>query len=165
MKLYIKNKMVSLGGASKVLDENENPKFNVKGKVFSITKKKKICDLEGNVLYRVRNKFWHFSWNRYAFIDDEEGNRVAKLKLKFGFSKKFFIQGYKDEISVEGNFIGLNFTIYKNGEVIGSLSKKYLSLVDTFILDIGNEEDAAFLTAIVIGIDNIYDKKMEAISD
>lgn len=159
MRLIIKNKMFSLGGASKVLDEDKNPKFLVKGKVFSITKKKRICDLEGKVLYRVRNKYWHWLY-RYAFIDDAEGNRVAKLKLGVGFNRKFWVEGYKDEISVEGDIFRWNFSIKKNGEEIGSLTRR-LDLVDSFTLDIDNEEDAAFLVATVIGIDNIYDKKQK----
>lgn len=160
MRLSIKNKLVSIGGASKVLDEEGNLKYKVKGKVFSITKKKKICDVEGNVLYRVRNKFWHGWFNRYAFIDDAEGNRVAKLKLKWGLGKRFYIEGYQDEISVEGNFWGWNYSINKNGEAVGRLSKR-IDLVDHFMLDIENEEDAPFLVAVVIGIDNIYDKQAE----
>ena len=164
MRLIIKNKMMSLGGASKVLDEDNNPRFKVKGKVFTLTDKKRICDLEDNVLYRVRNKYWHAWLNRYAFIDDAEGNRVAKIKLKFGLNKKFFIEGYQDEISVEGNFWGWNYSIYKNGEVIGSLSKK-IDFVDCFVLDIEKEEDAAFLVAVVIAIDNIFDKSQKEATD
>ena len=157
MRLIIKNKMLSLGGASKVLDEDGKPKFLVKGKVFSITSKKRICDLDGKVLYRVRNKYWHWL-NRYAFIDDAEGNRIAKLKLEWGFDRKFYIEGYKDEISIIGDFFRWNFSIAKNGEQIGTLSRQ-IDFVDSFALDIDNEEDAAFLVATVIGIDNIYDEK------
>lgn len=57
MKVYIKNKLFSIGNGSKVTDENNQPLFEVKGKVFSITRKKYVCDLEGNKLYTVRNKW------------------------------------------------------------------------------------------------------------
>ena len=33
MKLYIKNKLISLGGGSEVLNENKEPVFKVKGKM------------------------------------------------------------------------------------------------------------------------------------
>lgn len=113
--------------------------------------------MEHNLLYVVRNKFWHFLFNRYAYISDAEGNRLARIKLKFGINKRFFIEGFQDEISVEGNFWGWNYSIYKNGEIIGSLSRK-LDFTDCFILDIEKEEEMSFLVAIVIGIDNIFDK-------
>ncbi len=38
MKFYIKNKFLSVGGGSSVLDENKSPVFQVKGKVFSPTR-------------------------------------------------------------------------------------------------------------------------------
>lgn len=157
MRLIIKNKLISIGGGSKVLDEDNNPKYVVKGKLFTLTGKKKIYDMEHNLLYVVRNKFWHFLFNRYAYISDAEGNRLARIKLKFGINKRFFIEGFQDEISVEGNFWGWNYSIYKNGEIIGSLSRK-LDFTDCFILDIEKEEEMSFLVAIVIGIDNIFDK-------
>lgn len=65
----------------------------IKGKVFILTQKKKISKLEDKVLYRVKNKYWYVGLNRYVFIDEAEGNRFAKTKLKFGFNKKFFVEG------------------------------------------------------------------------
>ena len=47
MKVYIKNKFMSLGGSSTVVDENKQPIYKVKGKIISITKKKKIKDMSG----------------------------------------------------------------------------------------------------------------------
>lgn len=44
MKVYIKNKLWSVGGGSSVVDENKNPVFQVKGRIFSITKVKYICN-------------------------------------------------------------------------------------------------------------------------
>lgn len=41
MRLIIKNKLISIGGGSKVLDEDNNPKYVVKGKLFTLTGKKK----------------------------------------------------------------------------------------------------------------------------
>ena len=40
MKFYVKNKFLSWGGSSEVLNENKEPIYKVKGKVFSITRKK-----------------------------------------------------------------------------------------------------------------------------
>jgi len=48
MKLVVKNKLFSLGGASKVLDENKQDYLKVKGKLFTFTKKKFVQDLSGN---------------------------------------------------------------------------------------------------------------------
>lgn len=38
MKVYIKNKIFSFGGGSSVVNENQEPVYKVKGRVFSVTK-------------------------------------------------------------------------------------------------------------------------------
>jgi len=55
MKFFVKNKVFSWGGGSKVYDETGKELFKVKGKVFSITRKKKIYSLDKELLYIVKN--------------------------------------------------------------------------------------------------------------
>ena len=124
MKVYIKNKIFSLGGASKVLDENKNPIFKVKGKIFSITRVKKICDLEGKLLYKVRNKWFNWFIHK-AYIYDANKNKIATVKDRwFNVKQEYFIEGYKDEIKIEGKFFSLTCNILRNGEIIGTIRRK-----------------------------------------
>nr|MCR5113781.1 hypothetical protein [Acholeplasmatales bacterium] len=58
MELVIRNKWISLGGSSVVKDINENDVFFVKGKIFSFTKKKFLEDMNHNLKFMIRNKFW-----------------------------------------------------------------------------------------------------------
>lgn len=157
MKLLIKNKFVSMGGSSKVTDEAGNTVYIVKGKIFSIRKKKKICDASGKVLYRVRNKYWNFLMHS-AFVCDASGEKICKVKQKFSLKANFIIEGYKDEISIEGNILGFNFTIYRNGQAIGSIQRPIISITDTFLLESYDDADAPFLVSFIIAIDNILDR-------
>ncbi len=156
MILYITNKLASLRGSSTVVDEDKNPVYKVKGKFFSITHKKRICTLDNKVLYSVRNKFFNW-WSHSAFIYDENKEKIARVKKKVDLKGTFFVEGYKDEIKIEGNFFKLTSTIYRNGEQIGTIKREIKWFVDSFVLD-ANEEDMPFLIALVIAIDNIYDK-------
>lgn len=156
MILYITNKLASLRGSSTVVDEDKNPVYKVKGKLFSITHKKRICTLNNKVLYSVRNKFFNW-WSHSAFIYDENKEKIARVKKKVDLKGTFFVEGYKDEIKIEGNFLKLTSTIYRNGEQIGTIKREIKWFVDSFVLD-ANEEDMPFLIALVIAIDNIYDK-------
>ena len=47
MKVYIKNRVFSLGQGSSVVDENKNALFDVKGRAISITRKKFLYDANG----------------------------------------------------------------------------------------------------------------------
>ena len=82
MKLYLQNKLISLGESSYVLDEAGKNFFQVNGKVVSPTRKKFLCDLQGNTLYMIRNKYWHF-FTHSAFICDGNGqkNRQDQRKI------------------------------------------------------------------------------------
>lgn len=60
MKVYIKNRVFSLGQGSSVVDENKNALFDVKGRAISITRKKFLYDANGQLLYSIRNKWINF---------------------------------------------------------------------------------------------------------
>lgn len=158
MKLYIRNKFISLGGSSKVVNEKEELVYSVKGRVFSPTRVKKIYDTNENFLYKVRNKFFNF-FNTSAYIYNNQNEKIAKLTKKFfAVGSKFFVEGYKDEIKVEGDWMSLTLRIIVNGVVVGSIRKEFFALNDCYELD-SEEQDMSFLTALVIAIDNIIDNK------
>ena len=158
MKVYIKNKFWSLGGGSTVVDENKNPVFQVKGKVFSITRKKYLCDMEGNKLFKIRNKWFNWFIHK-AYIYDSNNNKVATVKDKwFNYKQDYFVTGYKDEIKINGKFFSLTTQILRNGEVVGTIRRKINLILDSFELE-ASEEDMPFMIALVIAIDNITDKK------
>ncbi len=158
MKVYIKNKFWSIGGGSAVLDENKQPIYKVKGRVFSITRVKYVCDLEGKKLFKVRNKWFNWFVHR-AYIYDANKNKIATVKDKwFNVNQEYFILGYKDEIKINGKFFGLSSQILRNGEIIGTIKRQFTVFKDAFELE-ANHEDIPFLIALVIAIDNITDKK------
>lgn len=158
--LVIKNKMFSIKGNSTVKDENDVDRFVVKGKLISWRKKKRIYDMEGNLLYTVKNKLIKW-WMNSCYVCDKDGHKIARVKQKFKlFKKEFTLTGYADEIEIKGDFIQHCLEIYKNGEKIGEVGKKFVSLVDRFRLDCYNDADAPLLVALVVAIDNINDKNL-----
>ena len=158
MKVYIKNKFWSIGGGSSVVNENKEDVFKVKGRVFSITRVKYVCDLEGNRLFKVRNKWFNWFIHK-AYIYDSNKHKIATVKDKwFNVNQEYFVMGYKDEIKIQGKFFGLTSQILKNGEVIGTIRRQITFINDAFELE-ANEQDMPFLIALVIAIDNITDKK------
>ncbi|MBO4428536.1 MAG: LURP-one-related family protein [Clostridia bacterium] len=158
MELSIRNKWVSLGGSSVVQDTAGNDVFKVKGKVFSFTAKKTITDLNDNVKYVVRNKFWRLFTYR-AFILDPEENVKAEIRRKiFSLHDRYFVTSDMGELEVIGNIFQFNYKILLNGQEIGHVARK-ISLRDSFVLTINDDVDAAFMVALVIAIDNITDRK------
>ena len=155
----VKNKGISLGGSSEVFDENDELVYKVQGKVFSPTKVKRIYDKENKIVFTVRNKFWRF-FNRSAFIIDADGQKIAKVVKKFMSINKFIVQGYKDEITIDGKFINRAMPVIKNGQEIGAITREYKLLNDAFSVD-SDEENMPFMVALTIAIDNINDEEKE----
>lgn len=155
MKLIVKNKLVSWGGSSTVKDENGQDVFKVKGKAFSPTNKKFIKNLDGKTLYTVRNKWFNF-FTHSSFIYDANKHKIAKVKNR-SFKTGYDVIGYSDEISLEGWSV-TGFSVLKNGTKIGEVKCNLLDVRDNFTLTIDDEQNPAFLVALIIAIDNINDK-------
>ena len=161
MKIFIKNKLVSFGGSSVATNESGETVFKIKGKwtLFSPTRKKKIFDKDGKLLFIVRNKWLNF-WSHRAYIFDANKQKIATVKdiVRVSNGAKYVVEGYKDEISFDGKFFGGTLNILSNGTKIGTLVQDFNIVRDSFSLEAG-ENDIAFLTALVIAIDNINDKR------
>lgn len=156
MKVFIKNKFISFGGGSTVKDENGNDVYYVKGRVFSPTRVKFVCDMDGNKLYKVRNKWFNYFTYR-AYVYDQENNKIACVKHPPFSGKKYIIQGYQDEINIDGAFFSATSTITRNGEEVGKIIRTSAIINDAFCLE-ADEKDMPFMIALVIAIDNIVDK-------
>lgn len=158
MKVYIKNRVFSLGQGSSVVDENKNALFDVKGRAISITRKKFLYDANGQLLYSIRNKWINFFVHK-AYIYDASGSKIATVKDKwFNVNQEYFVMGYKDEIKIQGKFFGLTSQILRNGNVIGTVRRQITFIADAFELE-ADERDIPFLIALVVALDNIHDNR------
>jgi len=158
MKVFIKNKLISLGGSSEVLNEKEEPVYKVKGRFFTFTKKKKMYDMEGKLLYTIRNKYWTFLCHK-TMVFDANGDKVATIKKsKWSFNRKHEILDTENEMSIDGKFFSLESRILRNGVPVATITRKITLVRDAFTLE-ADEKDIAFYTALVIAFDNLNDKR------
>jgi len=168
MKYLIKNNLATISGSSKVLDENENLVYVVKGSffsnVFSKTYKKTLRDMDKNKLFFVKNKFWHKPGFLSAKIYDSKKNKIAIVRQSHYIKNGYEVEGATEPISIEGT--GWNLDISLGNKKIGHISlpkientKDFFRISDAYVLEVEDAEDVAFLVAVVIAIDNIVDRK------
>lgn len=156
MKVFIKNKLVSLGGSSTVTNEQQEDIFTIEGKVFSPRKKKLMCDKEGNLLYVIRNRYFNFFVHK-TYIFDAEKNKLATIKKnKFSFNLKYKIEDCVDEMELQGQWFKGESFIMKNGEKIGVIKREFSLFADHYSLE-ADEKDIKFLTALCVAFDNLKD--------
>ena len=162
MKYVIKNKIVSFGGSSTVRDEAGNDLFFVKGRIFSFTRFKTITDLNGTPIYKVRNRFINILLPKVYLMDDK-GNRILTIKKKslFSLRQNFEIiqePGCELNISIQGDYIGRHYDILDNGVPVAHVRRNFNLVKDSFWLETEDEKNAPFYIALVIAVDNYYDK-------
>ncbi|NLU32514.1 MAG: hypothetical protein GXX04_07830 [Clostridiaceae bacterium] len=152
MKLYIKQKVFSLGDRYYVFDENQRPVFTVQGQIFTIGAKIHIYDITGQELYYIERRLFRLLPEYHIFCGD---NHCAIVKKEFSlFRPRLAIQSQYGDYTIEGSLFGMDFVIYNEGIPVGEVHKKWFAFGDSYELDVIDPNNAAFFSALVIAIDN-----------
>ena len=158
MKFYIQEKIFSIGDNFNIKDALGNDVFNVQGKIFSMGNKLRIYDIYNNEIVYIEQKLFKLlpEYNIYF-----NGNYAAKVKKEFTFfSNRFDIDSNMGKFEIEGDFFAHDFSIMKNGNTVAVINKKWLSWGDTYEININEQENYAFIVALVIVIDQVlHDNK------
>lgn len=160
MELTIRDKWISLRESGKVKDMDGNDVLNVQGKFWTMTKKKFIKTLDGETKYIVRNKFWTlFRYKAYVLTPEKEV--VAFLTNKFfSLHDRYLIDTKVGKLEIVGNILGFDYHIILNDKEIGHVARK-ISLRDSFVLTLDDDQDMYFYVALVVAIANIGKQKAE----
>lgn len=153
MKLYIKQKMISLGDSYKVLDENENIIYSVKSKLLKMLAEMIICSKSGEELYTIKRKMT-FMKPKYEIL--HQGNLVALLENKSLFKKEWIITTSSRDLQLKGSLFAYNMEISEGDNLLATISKKKMSLTDSYEINILDESQADLVVTIVIALDNAY---------
>jgi len=158
MKYAIKQKLFSLADSFTIKDEQGNDAYMVKGKLFSIKKQLRLLDMSENELCLIKQKLFKLMPQYDIFTGDQ---LRANVKKNFAlFRNNFTITAGAETYTVEGNFVGFEFSIMKSASKVAHISKKFFAWTDTYGVDILEGEDTVLLLAISIVIDMVcHDNK------
>ena len=166
MYLVLKNKFGSITGASKVTNEKGEQVYSVEGSfgsnVFTKKYKKTIVNSKGEKLYTVCNKRIH-GLKRACFIYNADEVEVCRIQQQIKLGGGFTVEGLKQKIEINRVSI-TSFDILVDGKKTGSIGpdrnekgKIKMSVTDTFRIEFNDPEDASFMVAMAVAIDNISD--------
>ena len=151
MKLYIKQRVFSWGDKFSVKDGFGNDKYYVEGEVFSWGKKLHVYDVTGKEVAFIKQEVWSFLPRFYIFCGNHQ---VAEIKKEFSFLfPRYTVEGLGWEI--EGRFMAHDYDITKNGQMIVSINKEWMTWGDSYELNISNEADEIVALAVVLAIDAV----------
>ena len=152
MKLYIKQRVFSLGDKYNIYNERQQLIYHVKSQLISFGAKLFLMNERDEEQYFIKQKITFFL-KRYEIY---KGNLLcASIEQKLGFFKsQITINSTYGDFEVIGNLWGLDYEIQKDGVYFGAVHKAILSWGDSYELDIPEETDSAFFAAVVVAIDN-----------
>lgn len=153
MLYKIRQKIFSFGDNFTIKDDRDEDQFIVRGKVFAIGDKLKIEDMLGNELVYIEQKVFRLLPEYNIFSG---AKHLAKVKKEFTFLKpRFNISSVTGNYIISGDFFGHNFEIIKDGIEVASVNKKWISFSDSYMAEVEDTEDQAFMLALIIVIDQV----------
>lgn len=158
MKFYIKQKVFTFKDKFDISDEHQNPCYQVKGKLMSISNKLELQDLSGATILRSHKKV--LTLLPKYFIYNNNNEEIATIQAKLSFLKpKFILHAFNKEMVVEGDFFSHSFSVSDNVKTVATIQKKLIAWGDTYEIEILDENHIEEYLFIVIILDQIIHER------
>jgi uncharacterized protein YxjI len=155
----IRERFFRLGEDSDITDESGRTVLHVDGKVFSLHKRLVLNEPGGREVAQVQRKLAAL---RPTFQIDIGGERVAAIrKRRFTFMRERFtidVDG-PDDLEMSGDVFDHEFTITRQGQVVATISKRWMTTRDIYAVDIAPGQNDLLLLCSVLALDLAEDEE------
>jgi uncharacterized protein YxjI len=153
MRYIMRERILSWGDDFTIKDADGRNTYYIDGKVFSFGDKLSFRDMEGNELARIDQKLLSLG-PQYEIIRGGATVAVVKKHLFTLFRARFTVDvPGPDDLEAQGNFLAHEYAFERDGREVARASKKWVSLSDTYAIDIDEGEDAVIILASAVVID------------
>jgi len=150
----IRQNLISIGDDFWIEDEEGKRVFKVDGKVLRIRKTPVFEDVNGRKLAQIQERL--LTIKDTMAIEDANGDQLATVK-------KALIAPLRDrwsvnvkngpDLDVQGDILDHEYSIKQGRKKIAEVSKKWLSLTDTYGVEIDPGQNEILILAVAIAID------------
>jgi uncharacterized protein YxjI len=149
----IRERFFSIGDDFDVLDEHGDKLLHVDAKVLSARHKVVIEDLSGAEVASVHRHLIAMRPTYEIRIGGEKAAEVRK-KLFTPFRDKFTIDvPGPEDLTMKGDLIDHEYVIERGGRDVAAVSKRWLTLRDTYAVQVESGEDPLLIIASVLTLD------------
>ncbi len=149
MKLCIKQHVFTFGSKFSVYDEYGNEKYYVEGEIFTFGRKLHVYDTSGQEVAYIEQQLFTFTPVYSVYI---AGSHAFDIHKKFTlFYSAYDIDGMG--LEVEGDFLGHDYSVCKNGLQAAYISKEWFTFGDCYSLDVQDAENEIPVLCAAIVID------------
>jgi uncharacterized protein YxjI len=154
IRYKIRQKLMSIGDDFWIENEEGERVFKVDGKALRLRKTLIFEDLDGNTLAKIQERL--LAIKDTMAVEDADGNQMAVIKkgliAPLGDHWKVTVRGGPD-LDVQGNILDHEYSIYERRRKIAEVSKKWLSITDTYGVEIDDGQNDILILALAIAID------------
>ncbi|WP_406699202.1 LURP-one-related family protein [Singulisphaera sp. Ch08] len=153
MRYVMRQKLFSWGDDFIIRDSDGNDLFYVDGKAFTIRETLSFQDRDGNDLALIQQRL--LAWGpTYEIHSQGQLRAVVKKAIMTLFECKFSIDvPGPDDLEAKGDFLDHEYTFSRGGQPVATVSKAWLSLTDTYGVEVLDEEDDILILAATVVID------------
>ncbi|HEX7265964.1 MAG TPA: LURP-one-related family protein [Streptosporangiaceae bacterium] len=158
MTMYvIRERMFRMGEDSDITDQAGQPVLHVDGKVMSLHNRLILRDPAGREAGQVHRKLAALRPTYEITIDGKDVAEVRK-HLFTAFGDRFTIDVYgAGEMEIDGDLLSHEFTIGRDGQTVATVSKRWLSVTDSYTVDVAPGGDHVLILASVLALDLALD--------
>ncbi|WP_328911176.1 LURP-one-related family protein [Streptomyces sp. NBC_00234] len=160
MRLLVRERLFAVGDDYWIEDTEGRKVFHVDGKAMRLRDTFELKDPQGRILIELRQKLISL---RDTMVIERDGEELAKVKRKrLSLLRNHYRVTLVDgtELDVSGRILDREFAIDYDGELLAQISRRWLTVRDTYGIDVVREDaDAALLIAVSMCVIVLADKE------
>ncbi|AJP02777.1 hypothetical protein TU94_16145 [Streptomyces cyaneogriseus subsp. noncyanogenus] len=162
MRFLVYDRLLGFGDDYWIEDDRGNRVFLVDGKAMRLRDRWELKDARGRVLIDIRQKMLAL---RDTMVIERGGEPLARIKRKrLSLLRNHYRVALADgnELDVSGRILDREFAIEYDGELLAVVSRRLLTVRDTYGVDIVREDaDPALLIAVTVCVIHLSEKERE----
>ena len=162
--MYLKNKLLSIGGDSSITDEHGQEIYYVDGAAISLGRRLTIKDKDHNEVGKIHQELIALTPTFEIHTESGKKAHISMRLLTLTDRMKIDVSGGPD-LEVHGNLLHHEYDIERGGRRVAHVSKAWIALTNSYGIDIAEDEDQVLILASAVVIDEILEMREKADRD
>lgn len=162
MRLLVRERLFGIGDDYWIEDADGRKVFLVDGKAMRVRDTFELKDAQGRIVVEIRQKLISL---RDTMLIERDGEQLAKVKRKrLSLLRNHYRVTLMDgtELDVSGKILDREFAVEYDGELLAQISRRWLTVRDTYGIDVVREDaDTALLIAVAVCVIVLAEKEHE----
>ncbi|MEU7409376.1 MULTISPECIES: LURP-one-related/scramblase family protein [Streptomyces] len=162
MRFLVRDRILGIGDDWWIEDEQGRKVFLVDGKAMRLRDTFELKDAQGRVLIDIHQKMLAL---RDTMVIERDGEPLARIRRKrLSLLRNHYRVALVDgtELDVSGKIMDREFAVEYDGELLAVISRRWLTVRDTYGVDVVREDaDPALVIAVAVCVIHLAEKEGE----